>query len=380
MKKHLLRLVIGFFVLVFTGHFTVLQAQFSSIFPSLDGDELLQQLVNNYKPDPNEVLSYDQARDVLFAYTAEQHNDSLRCVYTGYTIYLNPAADPTTDAFNKNINTEHTFPQSKGAANHPARADMHHLFPVRENANSSRGNDPYADIPDSFTDTWLYNTTITSTMPTTNIDAYSEHDDESQTFEPREDHKGNAARAIFYFYTMYKPEADAADTNFFYHQYQTLYQWHLQDPADAWEIQRNNFIADIQDGKPNPFIADPTLVQRAYFPNDTATTNPNPPDTATVQAIKAWLSPNPSQPDMLSVLYYTLNATSKVDIVLYDLVGRPIKTIAMQLQEAGSHQIALDMQAENGAALLEGQYIVELNVLDENDQFSRLYLRLILIN
>ena len=382
MKQHL-RFTFTLLIFIHCGTF-IAYAQPNSILPSFTGDALLQELVANYKPNPAEVLSYNEARDVLFAYTAEQHNDSLRCVYTGYTIYLDPTADPTTDAYNKDINTEHTYPQSKGASDQPARADMHHLFPVRENANSSRGNDPYADIPDTFTDTWLYNTTVTGTMPTTpNIDAYSEHDDESQTFEPREDHKGNAARAVFYFYTMYRPEADAADTNFFFRQYETLYQWHLQDPADAWEIQRNNFIATIQDGKPNPFIIDPTRVQRAYFPDDTTGTTPPPVpnnDTITAPPITAWLSPNPAQSATPPILYYSLPDDSQINIVLYDMMGRKVRTFEQMTQESGNYLLIFDLHTNNGAVLHEGQYIVEINVLSDNDEFSRLYLDLLVIN
>ena len=107
-----------------------------------------------------------------------------------------------------------------------------------------------------------------TSIPTSNIDEYSEKDN-SGYFEPREDHKGNAARAVFYIYTMYKEQLD---TTFFYIQKETLRRWHNQDPPDAREYERENRIAPYQDGKKNPFILDTTLVRRAYFEENSDTT------------------------------------------------------------------------------------------------------------
>ncbi|MDV7400839.1 endonuclease, partial [Arthrospira platensis SPKY1] len=83
-------------------------------------------------------------------------------------------------------------------------------------------------------------------------------------FEPREAVKGAIARAMFYFYTMYREEADAADPDFFRQQVQTLCQWHRQAPPDARELARTRAIARHQDGKPNPFVLDASLAERAF--------------------------------------------------------------------------------------------------------------------
>ncbi len=232
-----------------------------TIFPGLYGQQLIDSLVAHYKPAT--VLSYDEARDTLFG-VIYNHNDSVTAVYTGYTIYLDPAQDPSDAAYAQDINTEHTWPQSKGATG-MARSDMHHLCPSRTNVNSDRGNDPFAEIIDTETDRWYRLDEIRSTIPTQHIDEYSEKDFDASRFEPREDHKGNVARAMFYFYTMYKDQADAADPNFFPLQKNILRSWHHLDPADSLEIRRTNLIANYQDGKPNPFVLDSTLVDRAYF-------------------------------------------------------------------------------------------------------------------
>ncbi len=253
-----------FFLLIFLFAGLTL-AQQESIFPGLTGQQLIDSLRANYKPA--HVLSYDDARDVMFS-EIDNYNDSVRCVYSGYTIYIDPSEDPSTDAYNKDMNTEHTWPQSMGAGDGNARSDLQHLFPCRAEVNSSRGNDPFADIDDSDTDKWWRNDYYLTSIPTSHIDEYSEKDNDGY-FEPREDHKGNAARAIFYIYTMYKEQLD---TTFFYIQKETLRRWHNQDPPDAREYEREDRIAPYQDDKKNPFILDTTLVRRAYFEESSDTT------------------------------------------------------------------------------------------------------------
>ncbi len=242
----------------------VLFAQ-ETIFPGLTGQELIDSLRANYKPAT--VLNYDDARDVMFS-EIDNYNDSVSCVYSGYTIYIDPANDPSTDAYNKGMNTEHTWPQSYGTDTGNANSDLHHLFPCREQVNSSRSNDPYKDIPDQETDKWWRNDYYLTIIPDAFIDEYSEKDYDGW-FEPREDHKGNAARAIFYVYTMYKEQLD---TSFFELQKNTLRVWHNIDTVDARERERNQRIAPYQDDKLNPFILDSTLVRRAYFENTSDTT------------------------------------------------------------------------------------------------------------
>lgn len=83
-------------------------------------------------------------------------------------------------------------------------------------------------------------------------------------FEPRESVKGDIARAVFYFYTMYRDEANAEDPDYFELMSEQLQQWHINDPVDSLEYVRNFRKADFQGGKLNPFILDCTLVSRAY--------------------------------------------------------------------------------------------------------------------
>ncbi|RMF22906.1 MAG: hypothetical protein D6765_13770, partial [Bacteroidetes bacterium] len=250
----------AFWGLLFGAQFALGQGH-QPVFPGLTGDALLDSLRAHYSPTT--ILNNADARDTLFA-RIYNHDDSLTCVYTGFTIWLDPTQDPTQAAFMNGgpdaINTEHTYPQSFGATG-LARSDMHHLFPTRLSANDARANDPFAEIPDESTERWFYLDQVLTTPPATHRERYSE--DRPDAFEPREDHKGNVARAMFYFYTIYREQADAANAAFFESQRPTLCQWHFLDPVDALEWERTFKIAAYQ-GNPNPFVLDCTLPERSY--------------------------------------------------------------------------------------------------------------------
>jgi hypothetical protein len=228
------------------------------VFGDLDGEALRDALVQNYKT--TKVLDYDEARDTFFS-KIDAVDNILECVYTGYKINLNPNLDPTIDAFSKGINTEHTYPRSKGAIEGTlAFSDMHHLFPTREGVNADRGSLPFQEVTDSQTDKWYFEDNVTTSIPSQGIDNYSELLT-GDSFEPREKHKGDVARAYFYFYTMYKNQADQEAPNFFGLQQETMCQWHFEDPVDEKEWTRNEKIAAYQDGKKNPFILDCRLAR-----------------------------------------------------------------------------------------------------------------------
>ncbi|WP_428235481.1 lamin tail domain-containing protein [Gracilimonas sp.] len=252
-------------------------AQNQTIGAGLEGQALIDYLQQNYSPA--QTLGYDTARDTMYA-VIDNDNGNLTGVYTGYTITLDPNEDPSTDAYYKGVNAEHTWPQSMGAGNEPAKSDIHHLFPTKSNVNSARNNDPLGEIDDNLTDTWYYLDQSQSSIPSSNIDLYAENYG-STTFEPREQHKGNAARAVFYFVAIYQAQADQ---NFFDQQKNDLYQWHYLDEVDANELNRSSAIAGYQ-GNENPFILDTSLVRRAFFPDgNTGGSDTTPPVISSVQS------------------------------------------------------------------------------------------------
>jgi hypothetical protein len=249
-------------IVLLAGMVTFCRAQTQTVIaPDLTGQALLSYIVANYKTAT--TLGYDKARDTLYSVIDLKPGNQLTCVYCGFTITLDPAADPSTDAFNKGINCEHSWPQSVGAADEPQRSDMHHLYPVKDNVNSSRNNEPYMEIPDADADVWFRNDVSQTSMPTSNLEEWAKKENGTPTgFEPRQASRGNVARSSFYFFAMYQA---AADTNFWNLEKNVLYQWHYADAVDQDEYDRTYSIASYQDDKPNPFVLDSTLARRIWF-------------------------------------------------------------------------------------------------------------------
>ena len=239
----------------------------TSLYPGQTGQALLDAIELDYAPTL--TLGYGPARDSLYAHE-QQVNGELCGVYTRFCIQLDPNADPSTDAYHKGVNAEHTWPQSQGAGDEPSKSDLHHLFPAKANVNSSRSNHPYGEIPDAEADGWYREASSQSNIPTVFVTEWSEKDNDHPDpawggrFEPREDHKGNAARAVFYFRAIYPGQVSTYNSqDFFDIQKDDLIVWHYADPVDLAEYARSEWIASLQ-GTHNPFILDSTLARRAF--------------------------------------------------------------------------------------------------------------------
>jgi len=220
-------------------------------------DELINYLQDHYTT--NNVLGYNSARDVLYG-NIDNENGSVSCIYTNFSVNNVPINSPRPIVYAGGLDCEHVWPQSLYVGSAPMKSDMHHLRPCKINVNGSRSNKPFNEINDSQTVNWYWLSNTLSSIPSNNIDEYSET--KSGNFEPREDRKGDIARAIFYFYTIYN---NVADDDFFQIQKDVLYQWHVQDHVNSNELQRTWAIASYQNNIPNPFIVDSSLVERAYF-------------------------------------------------------------------------------------------------------------------
>jgi hypothetical protein len=353
-------------LVAFFGLFQFGNAQFygyQAVYPQLTGQQLLDSVSLNYRPAT--TLTYNDARDTMY-YTIYKVNDSVECVYTGHKKFMPLNPTPSASSYMAaggsadGINAEHSYPQSMGAASGNAQANMHHLFPTRAGANSARSNHPYAEIPDNQTNTWFYLNTAPTTMPTTNINAYSEYKTNT-SFEPRESHKGNAARAMMYFYTMYRTEAIAANPTFFNLQKSTLCAWHMQDPVDELEWNRTFVIARYQSGKTNPFVLDCTLAKRMYCQTEiTSTCTPNPVQELPAQGLNTFANfPNPIR-EQTSFLI-GLDRSAQVRLVVYNQLGQPIAELVNAYLPAGDQR--LEWQVGELAA---GVYFAHLQVGTES--------------
>lgn len=200
-------------------------------------------------------LGYSGARMQMYGYVDEE-NGMIECVYTGFQ----QAAGFVT--FPDPINTEHVIPQSFFGSVSPMRSDIYNLRPTHGSANSERSNFPFGEVDDAAA-TWYGidgggNYFSTGTPPA-NPEVFSER--VGSFWEPREEYKGDLARQVFYFFTMYPTQggdiSSMGDIN-------TLYDWHLNDPVSAEELQRVN-RTEIAQGNRNPYVDYPDLVYEAWF-------------------------------------------------------------------------------------------------------------------
>jgi hypothetical protein len=200
-------------------------------------------------------LGYSPARIQMYSYTDEV-NGQIACVYTGFE----QAAEAVT--FPDPINAEHLVPQSFFGSLPPMRSDLYNLRPAHGSANSARSNFVFGECADNLAQWYGVNAQggyfSTTTQPA-GSDSFSER--VGSVWEPREENKGDIARQLFYFYTIYPTEAGAfsllADIN-------VLYAWHLNDPVDAKEMLRTQRVAEVQ-GNLNPYVLYADLVHNAWF-------------------------------------------------------------------------------------------------------------------
>ncbi len=323
------------------------------VFPGLSGQELLNALEADYKPAF--TLSNSASKDTLYAVIYRLPGDSLRGVYTGYTIHLPQGEDPSQAAFAQGINLEHTYPKSQGAAGGQQESDMHHLYPTRVEVNADRGSLPFGESPDEQTTSWYYLQTEQSNIPSSNIEAWSELL-ENVLFEPREDHKGNVARAVFYFYTMYRQAANQANPDFFEEQRATLCAWHVLDPVDSLEWARTWLIAQYQDGKPNPFVLDCTLAKRTYCSDLNMPCLTTSENTYFSESF-SWkgLYPNPAT-DVIN-WRFALGESFRVQLVLLDVYGQVVAELMNTTLPAGVYEETADV-----SVLPSGVYYLRLSL------------------
>ncbi len=330
------------YTIILGGCVLTLHAQ-TVLFPGLEGEALQEALRAQFRPST--TLDLTAAKDTLYLVVERTDQDSVEGIYSGYRLPLPDGVDPSQFLYlnGTGINLEHVYPQSKGADEGMAgHSDMHHLFPARVAVNEARASFPFADIPDAQTKTWFRGDMSMTTIPQTDIDSYSESRDGA--FEPREAVKGNIARAIFYFYTMYRDDADAADPNFFGEQRPVLCAWHLADPVDDAEMTRSSRIAHYQDGKENPFVLDCTAALRAYCPEFSGCgAEGTQTSDKTITTFLAYATEG-----SLVFRLTTMRALS-CDIDVFDMIGRRVTQISLQ-SPAGTSEYTL------GQSFLPGMY------------------------
>ncbi len=145
-------------------------------------------------------------------------------------------------------NREHTWPKSHGdfGETPPAGTDMHHLRPTDVSVNSDRGNKDFDNG---------------GTPHAEAIGCYYDSD----SWEARDEVKGDIARMMFYMEVRYEGDSGEPDLELVDYtgtsgpnlgKLSTLLAWHVQDPVSDFERTRNDRIYGYQNNR-NPFVDHP---------------------------------------------------------------------------------------------------------------------------
>ena len=316
---------------------------------------------------PYTKVSYDLFDETMVTEFASREapggQRSLTCIYSGQTQnYTGTFAWTPTTIFSR----EHTWcvswmPSGGGTALNEY-ADQHHLFPVNQNnANAVRSNHPLGEVVTPIS-TYL--------QGTYGLDAAC-----NNVYEPREIHKGDAARSLLYMSLRYN---GVSGFNWTFNQLNnvilpglaedpqdlaTLLTWHATDAPDAFEIARNDYIQSKQQNR-NPFIDHPDWVSYIDFNTLTYQVPSQAPMQngllKSQQVVKksadviVW--PNPSE----SHANLTIDAYEDdvVTLTIFDLTGKMLYNVQSPIL-AGSTTIPLEIDA-----LPSGFYVV--HVMGEN--------------
>ncbi|OPF71315.1 ribonuclease [Streptomyces antioxidans] len=194
-------------------------------------------------------LSYDEVWDALKSTDEDPDNTSnVILLYSGRS-QAKDANGGDPDDWNR----EHVWAKSHGdfgTATGPG-TDLHHLRPANVKVNSVRGNKDFdnggEEVPDA---------------------AGNRTDDDS--FEPRDQVKGDIARMILYMAVRYDGDDgfpdlepnDEVDNGSAPHigRLSVLKEWSAEDPPDDFEKNRNEVIYDSFQHNRNPFIDHPEWV------------------------------------------------------------------------------------------------------------------------
>lgn len=222
---------------ILNGKHTIVKGKFDSIATNCNG--------NCYE---HVSVGYDNARKYLFGeiyMLKDAEGTYVNDVYCGKKFHFRDVADASN--MHTDVNIEHTWAQSKFSSRYPKgtqKSDMHHLFLTDSKANSQRGNLDFADLTD------VRNELNVQDCPNSKLG----RSEGKMTFMPPAEHRGNLARALFYFSAHYDLDLSRSVEK-------TLRQWHAADPVDSNEIARHEIIARIQKVR-NPFVDHPEFVEK----------------------------------------------------------------------------------------------------------------------
>jgi hypothetical protein len=275
----------------------------------------------------------------------------VNCVYTNEPyVYEEPFLWWSGTSGNTGILTrEHTFAQSWMPTNTGGTwpdvngkevneyHDLHHLFPAHQlNANAKRSNNPFGVVVNA-----------TYTAPT-GVGKLGTDAGGKTVYEPKDDQKGDLARALFYMLVRYNGINGVQWRLPSGQDIAILQQWHQQDPPSPLEIARNEYISTTQKNR-NPFIDHPEWVNRINFSNMTYIQD----TTGAVGTISVVAPASNAKivAGTTAVISWTSSNIDSVSIALQTSAGGSFKTIGTYAASLGSVSYTFNEPATNDAVI-----------------------------
>lgn len=329
----------------------------------LKNQELLEKLASLLSEKHRYYTTYGECRGAL-AFSDEDLNDenAIRLFYAGI-----PFSNVWGSGYN--YNREHVWCKSLSgglytSVNNTTRnagSDIHQIKPSIPAINSSRNNYPYADLNHQGTEIEYQN------QKTGNYFA-------NETFEPREDIKGDIARILMYMYTHYSTEVkhsttgkngNLSITNIVYTPTQSpqdawdlLLYWNQIDPVDEFEMNRNQYCASIT-GVRNPFIDHPEFAIMIWDENYNGNGALLDEDFFTLKETKITLSLNNT---------YQIETSMEIDSSLFSYTSsdETIATVTSsgKIETKKTGQVNILVSYKNYTQMLS------VNIIDEQQQFT----------
>ncbi|MDD4000097.1 MAG: endonuclease [Bacilli bacterium] len=211
--------------------------------------------------DDHTVKSYAYAKEALLETDKDPNNpNNFILFYTGRSVPRTHPVGSSGDYWNR----EHVWAKSHGDfENTIANSDLHNLRPTDASVNGVRGNLDFDEGGNKVIDTYGEGSSFCYV--------------DSDSFEPRNEVKGDVARILFYMAVRYEgdkgsePDLELNDrvnngktSDIGYlGKLSILLIWNLEDPVDDFERNRNEVIYGIQ-GNRNPFIDYPGFAQMIW--------------------------------------------------------------------------------------------------------------------
>jgi hypothetical protein len=256
----------------------------------------------------------------------------ITCVYSGENkIYVEPF-DFTAVGYSREHTYCHSWMPTNPAQSLPEYNDYHHLFPTNQDeVNALRSNYPLGEV-------------VTVTQAYLGC-KFGQDANGNTVFEPRDEHKGDAARAMMYetiCYTTVSGNTWALPTT---QNQAILKQWHFNDLPDSWEMSRNDYVDSLQQNR-NPFVDSIDFVCYVNFSNMTYEPNGCQASIEELLNTNFVVYPNPAKNE----LNLHVDATTISSYEIVDVQGRVV------LSSDVSNLILVKL---NIASLNAGTYIVK---------------------